>query len=53
MGAILLFAVWIIAVLQGWSKSTPCGRLIGVGFIVMMGLAAAWGVRTLTGVPRW
>jgi hypothetical protein len=42
----------VIAVLQGWSNSTPAGRLIGVGFIVVMGLAAAWGVRTLVGFQR-
>jgi len=39
-------------VLQGWSKSAPSDRLIGVTFMVVFGLAAAWGVRTLVGLPR-
>jgi hypothetical protein len=26
------------------------GRMIGVSFIIVMGLAAAWGMRTLLGV---
>jgi hypothetical protein len=27
-------------------------RLIGVAFMVAFGLAAAWGLRTLVGLPR-
>jgi hypothetical protein len=34
-------------VLQGWSKSTFNGRVIGAAFIVVMGLAAGWGVKVL------
>jgi len=49
--AILLFLVWINAVLQGWSNSTPSGRLVGLAFALGLGVAAVWGVRTL--VPRW
>jgi len=52
VGAILLFVTWVVAVLQGWSKSPLSQRLIGVGFIFVFGLAAAWGVRVL-GLFRW
>ncbi|HEY7615363.1 MAG TPA: hypothetical protein VH744_01055 [Terriglobales bacterium] len=41
-----------MAVLQGWSKSTIGGRVIGLTFISVMGIAAFWGLRTLTGLPR-
>jgi len=37
----------MIAVLQGWSKSTISGRLISLVFIVAMGFAAHWGARVL------
>jgi len=37
-------------VLQGWSKSTLSGRLIGLSFIVVFGVAAFWGLQTLLGV---
>jgi len=37
-------------VLQGWSKSNPSGRMIGVGFVVALGAAALWGFRTLVGI---
>jgi len=37
-------------VLQGWSKSTVSGRLTGLTFIVIFGVAAFWGVQTLLGV---
>jgi hypothetical protein len=36
-----------VAVLQGWSKSSLSGRLVGVGFIAVLGIAAFWGVQTL------
>jgi hypothetical protein len=36
--------------LQGWSSSTVSGRFIGVAFVLAMGMAAFWGVRTL--IPR-
>jgi len=39
-------------VLQGWSKSTPSDKLIGVVFVLAMGTAAAWGLRTLIGAFR-
>jgi hypothetical protein len=42
----------VVAVLQGWSKNTASGRLVGVGFMIVMGLAAVWGMRTLLGVVR-
>ena len=51
-GAILLFLVLLISVLQGWSKSTASGRLIGIAFIIAFGAAAGWGVQTLVGVHR-
>jgi hypothetical protein len=38
-----------MAVLQGWSRSTIPGRLIGGSFLIAMGVAAMWGVRTLMG----
>jgi len=47
VGAILLFLVWITAVLQGWSKSSASNRLTGMAFAVVFGAAALWGVRTL------
>jgi hypothetical protein len=34
-------------VLQGWSNNTPSGRAIGLAFVVGLGIAALWGVRTL------
>jgi hypothetical protein len=34
-------------VLQGWSKSTFNGRVIGVAFVLAMGVAAGWGVKML------
>ncbi|HZQ23704.1 MAG TPA: hypothetical protein VFA89_13010 [Terriglobales bacterium] len=37
----------MVAVLQGWSKADLSGRLVGVTFIVVLGLAAFWGARTL------
>ena len=42
----------MVAVLQGWSKNNFSGRVTGVVFIVALGVAAAWGVRTL-GVAHW
>jgi len=42
----------VVAVLQGWSKSTASGRVMGVSFVILMGLAAAWGLRTLLGLAR-
>lgn len=50
--ALILFLVGVVAVLQGWSKSTASGRLVGVGFMIVMGLAAVWGMRTLLGIAR-
>jgi ketosteroid isomerase-like protein len=52
-GAILLFVIWLVAVLQGWSKNTFSGRVISLAFLVAFGGAAAWGMRTLTGLFRW
>jgi len=37
-------------VLQGWSKSTMSGRVLGVFFIIVLGFAALWGVRTVLGM---
>jgi len=48
--AVVLFLVWLVAVLQGWSKSTGSGRAVGLSFLVVFGIAAAWCFRTLT---RW
>jgi len=39
-------------VLQAWSKNSFSDRLIGVAFLALFGFAAAWGVRTLLGLPR-
>jgi hypothetical protein len=39
-------------VLQGWSKSNLSGRLLGLAFILALGFAANWGVRTLFGIAR-
>jgi hypothetical protein len=50
--AILLFLVWIVAVLQGWSKNSVSGRFIATGFVVALGFAALWGVRALLGFSR-
>jgi hypothetical protein len=36
-------------VLQGWSKSTISGRVIGVAFIAVFSVAAMWGLQTLLG----
>jgi len=49
IAAILLFVVWLVAVLQAWSHSTATGRLISVGFVLGMATLAFWGVRTLIG----
>ncbi len=40
----------MVAVLQGWSKSATTDRMIGVAFMAVFGVAAAWGVRTLFGL---
>jgi len=42
----------VVAVLQGWSKNNFSGRVTGVAFMLALGVAAAWGVRTLIGVAR-
>jgi hypothetical protein len=42
----------VIAVLQGWSRSTMSGRVIGVSFIIVLGYAALWGFRTVLGFPH-
>jgi hypothetical protein len=39
-------------VLQAWSKNTFPERLTSVGFLVLFGFAAAWGVRALIGYPH-
>jgi hypothetical protein len=36
-------------VLQGWSKADTSGRVIALAFLVALGVAALWGVRTLIG----
>ena len=38
-----------MAVLQGWSRSTISGRLIGLAFLFAMGFGALWGARLLMG----
>jgi hypothetical protein len=40
----------VVAVLQGWSKSSISGRCISVAFMALFGVAAAWGVRKLFGL---
>jgi len=45
--ALILFFVWLVAVLQGWSNNTVSGRCIGVVFLIAMALAARWGARVL------
>jgi hypothetical protein len=40
----------MVAVLQGWSKSTSTDHVFGLAFIGVFGVAAAWGVRTLFGL---
>jgi hypothetical protein len=42
----------MVAVLQGWSKSTPSGHLISIVFVLAMGTLALWGVKTLIGAHR-
>ncbi|MFB3814213.1 MAG: hypothetical protein ACE14L_08880 [Terriglobales bacterium] len=37
----------MVAVLQGWSKSTMPQRLTGIVFLAVFALAAGWGVRLL------
>jgi len=37
----------MIAVLQGWSKSTGTQRMSGLLFIALFGIAAVWGMRVL------
>jgi len=37
----------VVAVLQAWSKSDNSGRLVGVAFVLALGVAAAWGVKFL------
>jgi len=39
-------------VLQGWSKSTTTDHWIGVAFVLVFGVAAAWGARILFGLWR-
>jgi len=39
----------MIAVLQGWSKASTTDHFIGLAFIAVFGVAAAWGVRMLLG----
>ena len=48
-GAILLFLIRLVAVLQGWSKSDASGRVISLAFVLAFGVAAAWGLRVVTG----
>ena len=52
VAAVALFVVRVIAVLQGWSKSTSSDHVIGAAFIVVLGIAAAWGLRTLGILPH-
>jgi hypothetical protein len=40
----------VVALLQGWSKSSITDRFVGVAFMAVFGVAAAWGVRTLFGL---
>ncbi|HLY93166.1 MAG TPA: hypothetical protein VKQ89_07920 [Candidatus Angelobacter sp.] len=42
----------MIAVLQGWGKSTMSGRVLGVAFIIALGYAAIWGFRTILGLQQ-
>jgi hypothetical protein len=42
----------VVAVLQGWSKNNFSGRMTGMAFIFVLGVAAAWGVRTLMGAAH-
>jgi len=51
--AILVFVAWVIGVLQGWSKGTTINHVTGVGFILLFGAAAAWGLRVLGVLFRW
>jgi len=52
-GAIFLFLIWLVAVLQGWSKSDSSGRISGVAFVLAFGAAAFWGLRVLAGWHHW
>jgi len=45
--AAVVLGFGLVIVLQGWSKSTMTGRLVGVGFLVVFGVAAGWGARVL------
>ena len=47
VGAIILFFVGIVAVLQGWSKVTMTDHLVSIGFITIFGAGATWGARVL------
>jgi hypothetical protein len=40
----------VVAVLQGWSKGTTTDHFVGAAFMAVLGVAAAWGVRTLFGM---
>ena len=31
--------------LQGWSKNTTTDHLVGIGFLILFGAGAAWGLR--------
>jgi hypothetical protein len=42
----------VVAVLQGWSKSTASGRVLGVAFIIAFGYAAMWGFHTVFGLSK-
>jgi len=42
----------VVAVLQGWSKSTMSGRVLGVAFIVFLGFGAMWGFRVVFGLQQ-
>ena len=50
--AIVLFVISVIAVLQGWSQGKTSDHVIGLAFIAVFGIAAAWGVRTLGLLPH-
>lgn len=48
--AVFLFLLSLVAVLQGWSKSTLSGRMTSAVFLLVFGYAAFWGMRVLTGI---
>src|ERR1700687_5533890 len=52
VGAMIVFVVCLFAVLQGWRTGTATDHLAGVSFIVISGVAAAWGLRVLGWLPR-